>query len=979
MEHFTSVEPATQWLRLCTQKETTEQRKVLGMLHSDSRKVSAGDAFIAWPGAAVDGRRFVEQALQSQGASACLVEADGLDAYADSSWMNSTRVASYKGLKEATGRIASAFYLEPSKALDVIAVTGTNGKSSVAWWLASVLSRLEGKTPIRCGVVGTLGIGELPGVLANGLTTPDPVLLQASLRDMADNGVSYCAIEASSIGLEEHRLDGTRLQTAVFTNFTQDHLDYHGNLDAYWQAKRQLFDWPGLVQAVVNVDDPKGQILAVELGSKALDLWTVSLQGSARLRANAIKASVRGMQFEVVEYDVSATQVLQTAYFDCPVMGHFNVMNVLCVVAVLRSKGFALAHIAKATEHLDPVPGRMERVAFPGGPAVAVDYAHTPDALNKVLAALQTMAQARQGKLWCVFGCGGNRDAAKRPLMASAVEQWADHIIVTSDNPRNEMPQQIIADVVKGFSAQARYQVEPDRPTAVWKALTQAQPNDWVLLAGKGHEPYQEVMGLRRVYSDIDWAKGLGGALAQPMMTLADCAAAIPGARVLGNAALSLSGVGTDTRTLLPGQLFVALRGEQFDGHNFVAQAYAKGAVAALVDQPVPEVLMDQLVVPDTRIALGLLAKMWRARFAGPLIAVTGSNGKTTVTQLLATVLRLVHGDNHLATQGNLNNDIGLPLTLLKWRSQHQRAVIEMGMNHPGEIAYLAGIAQPTVALVNNAQREHLEFMGTVEAVARENGSVFASTDPNGSVVFPADDTFANVWRSLAAGRKVLTFALDDGADVFARSVQWQDGVWQVLAATPQGDCHFTLAVAGRHNVKNALAALACAIASGISAQQAALGISQFTAVKGRSRSLRLEIGGRAITLVDDTYNANPDSMRAAVDVLADLPQPSFLVVGDMGEVGDNGPAFHRELGQYAKDKGIHSLLATGQASVEVVKAFGGGQHFDHRSALIAAVLDKLPGHASVLVKGSRFMKMEQVIAAIVDAATPQEEPSHVA
>jgi UDP-N-acetylmuramoyl-tripeptide--D-alanyl-D-alanine ligase len=289
---------------------------------------------------------------------------------------------------------------------------------------------------------------------------------------------------------------------------------------------------------------------------------------------------------------------------------------------------------------------------------------------------------------------------------------------------------------------------------------------------------------------------------------------------------------------------------------------------------------------------------MWRGRFAVPLITVTGSNGKTTVKQMLATVLHHVHGNHHLATKGNLNNDIGLPLTLLRWRANHERAVIEMGMNHPGEIAYLADIAQPTVALVNNAQREHLEFMGSVEAVARENGSVFTFTAPTGTAVFPADEPYTDLWRGLAGGRKVMTFAMNGGADVFAKAAHWKGGAWQVHASTPEGDCHFTVNVAGRHNVKNALAALACAMASGISAQQAALGLSKFEAVKGRSRSMQIDLNGRPITVIDDTYNANPDSMKAAVDVLADLPQPSLLVVGDMGEVGDNGPAFHRELGQ---------------------------------------------------------------------------------
>ncbi|MDZ7938680.1 MAG: UDP-N-acetylmuramoyl-L-alanyl-D-glutamate--2,6-diaminopimelate ligase, partial [Rhodoferax sp.] len=372
MLHLHTPQDAVQWLRSqgCTGLQT------------DSRQVSPGDAFVAWPGAAVDGRAFLAQALQS-GALACLMEADG--APADDG--QSPRLASYVGLKSAAGAIASLFFGEPSQAMDVVAVTGTNGKTSTAWWLAQALSQLPAPWRQPCGVIGTLGVGQPPHLVANGLTTPDPVLLQHSLQQLREQGAKACAVEASSIGIAEHRLDATALRVAVFTNFTQDHLDYHGSMATYWEAKRQLFAWPGLAQAVVNVDDPQGMLLADEL-TDALDVWTVSAQRDARLQARNIRHGGEGMVFDVVEG--GAVHTLHTQ-----AIGHFNVLNLLGVLATMRCLGVPLAAAVQACTQLLPVPGRMQRLGGEGQPVVAVDYAHTPDALAQALQALRPLAQAR--------------------------------------------------------------------------------------------------------------------------------------------------------------------------------------------------------------------------------------------------------------------------------------------------------------------------------------------------------------------------------------------------------------------------------------------------------------------------------------------------------------------------------------------------------------------------------------------------------
>jgi UDP-N-acetylmuramoyl-tripeptide--D-alanyl-D-alanine ligase len=448
------------------------------------------------------------------------------------------------------------------------------------------------------------------------------------------------------------------------------------------------------------------------------------------------------------------------------------------------------------------------------------------------------------------------------------------------------------------------------------------------------------------------------------MMTLAQLAQALPGSRLVGDPSLRVSRVHTDTRSLLAGDLFVALRGEHFDAHDFLAQAGAAGAVAAVAEKGLAAAGLAGVEVADSRLALGQLASSWRGQFALPLIAVTGSNGKTTVTQMLAAILRAQDGPNALATEGNFNNGIGVPLTLLRLRANHRRAVVELGMNHPGEIAQLAGIARPTVALVNNAQREHLEFMQTVAAVAQENGAVIAALPEQGVAVFPADDAFTPLWRELAGARRALTFALTGAADVTGHG-RWSGTAWQVQARTPLGPLDFSLSVAGQHNVKNALAAVACALAAEVSLEAIAAGLSAFEPVKGRSRALQLAFPHGLVTVIDDTYNANPDSVRAAIDVLADLPAPRLLVLGDMGEVGEKGPQFHAEIGTYAQQRAIQSLLCSGPLMVHAAQAFAGAVHCESVEALVAVVLARLPQHASVLVKGSRFMRMERVVQAL--------------
>ncbi|NCT84851.1 MAG: UDP-N-acetylmuramoyl-tripeptide--D-alanyl-D-alanine ligase [Comamonadaceae bacterium] len=448
-------------------------------------------------------------------------------------------------------------------------------------------------------------------------------------------------------------------------------------------------------------------------------------------------------------------------------------------------------------------------------------------------------------------------------------------------------------------------------------------------------------------------------------MTLAQAQRLLPGSTLVGDGATGFSRVHSDTRTLRAGDLFVALRGERFDANDFLGEAKAAGAVAALAERGLVEAGLPGLLVPDAKAALGQLAAAWRRQQQLPVIAVTGSNGKTTTTQMIASILRAWVGDDALATEGNYNNDIGVPLTLLRLRHDdersHRAAVVELGMNHPGEIAPLAAMTQPTVALVNNAQREHQEFMATVEAVARENGAALEALGASGCAVFPAEDACAPIWFEMAGSRPHLTFALHGQADVTG-DASWMGTHWALEIHTPAGSAPVALHLAGEHNLRNALAAAACALAAGAPLAAIAQGLEAFRAVKGRSE-LKRDARGR--TLIDDSYNANPDSVRAAIELLAGLPGDSWLVLGDMGEVGEDGPAFHREVGAYAAARGIAHLWTAGAAARDAAAAYGpGARAFDDTAALIAALKDQ-PDAAQTLVKGSRFMKMEQVVSAL--------------
>jgi UDP-N-acetylmuramoyl-L-alanyl-D-glutamate--2,6-diaminopimelate ligase len=480
------------------------QAKQARRLVCDSRQVQPGDAFVAWTGSGQDGRRFVQASLRA-GAVACLVEAQEVAAWG----FDDDRIAALAGLKGCAGSVAGVFFGHPADRLRVVAVTGTNGKTSTAWWCAQWLAALGQPT----GLIGTLGAAVVGQALVpTGFTTPDPLTLQSLLAGFAQADCSAVVMEASSIGIEEGRLQGVHLDTAVFTNLSQDHLDYHGTMEAYWAAKRALFDWPGLRVAVVNIDDAHGRELAQSLSARApaLACWTVSLHEPGPPEGPHLQIVDKAWGSQGMACVVQEWPSGERATLSVNAVGDYNLSNLLCALAVLRAGGVSLAQAAAASAGLPPVPGRMHAAWADGPqalPLVLVDYAHTPDAVEKALQALQPLAAHRGGRLWCVLGCGGDRDRSKRPLMAAAAEREAARLVLTSDNPRSEDPMEILWQMQAGLSEPVRAIVEPDRAEAIREAVGMADARDVILLAGKGHEDYQEVAGQRHPFSDTVQAR----------------------------------------------------------------------------------------------------------------------------------------------------------------------------------------------------------------------------------------------------------------------------------------------------------------------------------------------------------------------------------------------------------------------------------------------------------------------------------------
>lgn len=959
-------------------------------LGSDSRKAGPGFLFIAVKGHAADGHDYIDQALE-KGAAAVIAQENP---------KNREKVIQVPDSRKALAFLAANFYGNPSKDMTLIGITGTNGKTTITWMLESIFQA----GGFSCGVVGTVNIRYNGVVWENPVTTPDAVALQQSLAKMKAAGVTHVIMEVSSHGLDQHRVDGCEFKAGVFTNLTQDHLDYHARMDEYFQCKGRLFTdfiQPANAPAVINIDNPYGKTLFHSLGKSGIP---VGQDPESRIRAVDIHDDINGL---------SGTLILEHARvpFRSSLTGRFNLENILCAAGAAHALNVPRKAIREGLESCTRIPGRLEKVSNDILRHIFVDYAHTPDALKSVLVTLRARAPRR---LISVFGCGGDRDRTKRPIMGKIACRHSDLAIVTSDNPRTEDPHAIVRDIVRGIREEAvpeihpdslelkdpvngprGYMVQVDRKKALQLAVMISRPGDVIVAAGKGHETYQITNEGTLHFDDreeLDSACMDFQSLFLPLpWSPADLEEALGVAPALATLSPDhrFSGIATDSRSMEPGQVFLALQGETFDAHQFIPDLIRQGIRGIIARENsirvsrIRELAGDRGIlvfqVPDTREALGVLARFQRLRTRVKVVGITGSNGKTTTRKITEEIFKRKF--HTLATQGNFNNEIGVPLTLLRLSARHEWAVVEMGMNHAGEMSRLSSIARPDIAVVTNTAEVHLEGLKTPENVARAKAEIFEHTAKGSAAVIFGDDPRADI---LLDGAKrnpdisdILVFGSGDRADIRARSIE-----------TGDKGCRFRLDWDGKPRcldlpspapfmVNNALAAIAAAKGAGIGFEDIRDGLSAFRPVSGRMNIICLPNG---IHLIDDAYNANPASMAQALKTLARQARGkrSMAVLGDMLELGEASDALHYEIGKIVADLHISRLFLFGPRSRLICQGalkngFAGDRIFQgSKEEISQTLLAQMDREDWILVKGSRGMAMETVIACITDRIQDQ-------
>jgi MurE/MurF fusion protein len=938
----------------------------------DSRAAGPGALFVALRGARADGHAYLAQVLDA-GAAAILVAADRADE-AVALAAGRAAVLCAEEPRAVLGELAARFHGYPARKLRVIGVTGTNGKTTSTYMIEAILSA-AGR---RVGVIGTVEY-RWPGARrAAPNTTPESLVLQELLAQMVAAGVTDVIMEVSSHGLVTYRVDGMRFDVAVFTNLTQDHLDFHGSMEAYRDAKARLFlDYLGAQTterpvAVLNVDDPEGVRLAGLLAAHPhVQVTTTGLTADAALRAGELVATAQATRAQIHWGGESALLAMGTP-------GLHNVSNAVGAVGAALAVGLTLEQACAGLAGFPGAPGRLERISVAGRapePVVFVDYAHTPDALERALIAARPDAG---GALWVVFGCGGERDRDKRAKMGQIAASGAQQVIVTSDNPRREAPDAIIDAIMEGVPAGASGHVRRvvGRARAIREAVVSAGPQDVVLIAGKGHEDYQEIGLERHPFDDREHARRALRARAPIVAgwSLSQIAAACGGELVGQDEAMGPVSVSTDTRALRGGELFVALRGDRFDAHTFVEGAWDVGVCCVMVQDraAIAASRGPHIVVEDTLVGLQRLGQaVWAAARAQGLhaVAVTGSNGKTTTKELLRSIWS-VYGPTY-ATSGNLNNHIGVPLTLANMPGEQEHFIVEMGANGPKNIAELIAFAPADERIITSIGAAHMEGFGSLDGVRRTKSEIMDGGDAGSTAILPhAERPLLPIPASFAG--QIVTFGEEEGATV--RVAEYAVAGPQHSRARivwPGGEGAFVLPIHGLHHATNLAAALATVVARGVEVRTDAINAALAQLVLPGGRWRQVELGDRLF--LDDAYNANPSNVRASLAAFvgwqATLERAGVRVaaLGEMRELGEHSEAMHREVAAYAAGlSGIDVLLFVGPwaaAQAESARAAGAAMRVeavaDAESA--AHVLARL-GPSVVFVKASRGARLEQII-----------------
>jgi len=935
--------------------EGSTDRDITGIAY-DSRLVMPGNMFVALRGVHDDGHRFVDMAID-KGAAAVMFEQD---------CCLSPRATKIKvhDARRTMALAADCFYNHPSQRLKVVGVTGTNGKTTTVFMVKTILEAAGVKT----GLLGTVQyeIGER--IIPASRTTPESVDIQGMFSQMLGIGCCGVAMEVSSHALDQHRVAGVDFDVAVFTNLTQDHLDYHHTMENYFEAKTKLFGMLGSIRkagrAVVNADNEYGRRLAARLGGDHA-VVTYGVLSDAAIQALDVRVSADGTYFVVRTPQGSRPIHL-------PLIGRYNVSNALAAIGAGLALGLDLGLIEQALANMRLVRGRLEAVPVRDGFHVFVDYAHTEDALRNVLS---TVHELTKGRLITVFGCGGDRDKGKRAPMGRAAAELVDFAILTSDNPRTEDPREILRQVEAGFPADTknRYLVIEDRREAIERALDMALPGDTVLIAGKGHECFQNFGGTEVPFNDREVVE-VWDARSKPRRI--GQIAAFCGAKLLrGDPSQPVTRISTDTRTVGRGDCFIALRGARFDGHEFLNVAAERGASAAVVSQPTKSAINSPSVallqVSDTLTALHQLATNYRRLMppAARVIAVSGANGKTTTKEMIAAVLSQNHRARIVKTLANNNNHIGVPQTVIALAEEHgDFGVIELGSNHPGEMRVLAGIVQPDVCVVTNIGPAHVEFFGDEAGVAKEEGTPleFLRRDAQSYAVLNADDRWFNELRAHTSAT-VVSVGIENFAEIRASDIRINGDIKFRLNVAKKGDDVIVrLKTLGRHQIYNALQAAAVGYMQGMDLDEIREGLESVEYPKMRMELK--QVGG--IRFINDCYNANPSSMCAALQMLRETPCAGrkIAVLGDMLELGAHTQRAHLDVGAAAANSGLSALVTVGQAARWIAEgAVEAGMNVRRVMPVLSAteaakVLCGLVSEGdTVLLKGSRRVGLEKV------------------
>lgn len=944
--------------------EEAKTQRITG-ISADSRKVHRGNLFVAIAGVQTDGAVFIADAIQA-GAVAILVDA----AVELGDTEIPVPVIRSENPRRALALLAARFY--PRQPNTIVAVTGTAGKTSVANFTAQIFK----SAGLRAASIGTLGVIVDGQVNYGGLTTPDPVALHKTLDKLAREGVNHCALEASSHGLDQHRLDGVRLTAGAFTNLGRDHMDYHKTEEDYFNAKARLMNalLPKGAAFVANLEAPWGEKAA-------------ATADHSQLRVMRLGEDIKVLGRAVESTKIGPVQVLKLSFFGqdkelrFPLPGDFQVDNALMAAGLAISCKLDPMAVLASIEKLKGVSGRLEPVDMQGVPGqVFVDYSHKPDALNSTLNAVKPYAKRL---LIVVVGAGGDRDKGKRPLMGAVAQANANVVIVTDDNPRSEDPAQVRSEIL----AAAPGAIEiGDRQEAIQKAVSILTKDDVLVVAGKGHEPGQIIGDQVFPFSDHEEiAKALAAKKAPvqtqaidlharsgpPLWTFSELETAM-GGRLFGSQPKAVYGIAIDSRTTNPGDLFFAIKGDQFDGHDFVTKAFRHGASLAVVSEDKLPALGRMagpfLVVADVLDSLCKLGIAARARSEARIVAVTGSVGKTSTKELLATGLA-AEGRVH-ASLKSFNNHWGVPLTLARMPQDAEFGVFEIGMNHAGEIEPLVKMVRPHVAVITNIAPVHLEFFDNVAGIAAAKAEIFSGLEPAGTAILNRDNEFFGFLKSEAerawAG-KVLSFGGSEEADAQLVDFVVNESGSIVDAKVLGEELVFAMTTTGRYLAENAMAVLLAADALGANKDNVAQALSKFQLMGGRGARETLSLQHGGYTLIDESYNANPASMHASIGMLGELNTKGrkILVLGDMLELGEEGPELHIALNTDIETAGIDRVFLCGPVMKHLWDTLAEPKKANYSAAsldLMAPLLAEIASGDVVMVKGSLGMAMSGII-----------------